>query len=334
MKEIHFSYSFALWFLLIIPFYLYVRYFFAKKKMSSYAPLQYKTPHNKRINYLYASYLVEGLILISLIIGLSDPHTVTERNLIQEDGIDIALVLDVSASMQAADFKPNRLDAMKEIAKDFVKRSGGNRIGVYIFAQDTFTQTPLTTDHSVLIELIESISFKVIDHSESGGTAIGDALLATTDGLQKAKKPKRDQAIILITDGESSYGVDPILAAKYVLEQQIKLYVIGMAGEKPIEVYVEGRPYLTPSGKILVTSLDDKQLREIAKTANGKFYRAKNENVLAEIFSELGTLSRTPLEIKKSRLKHSYSRYFAFAGLQFFFLWMFVYGLLIRRPMR
>ncbi|HNA08106.1 MAG TPA: VWA domain-containing protein, partial [Leptospiraceae bacterium] len=142
------------------------------------------------------------------------------------------------------------------------------------------------------------------------------------------------QAIILITDGESSYGVDPILAAKYVLEQQIKLYVIGMAGEKPIEVYVEGRPYLTPSGKILVTSLDDKQLREIAKTANGKFYRAKNENVLAEIFSELGTLSRTPLEIKKSRLKHSYSRYFAFAGLQFFFLWMFVYGLLIRRPMR
>ncbi|HNA08677.1 MAG TPA: VWA domain-containing protein, partial [Leptospiraceae bacterium] len=167
--------------------------------MSSYAPLQYKTPHNKRINYLYASYLVEGLILISLIIGLSDPHTVTERNLIQEDGIDIALVLDVSASMQAADFKPNRLDAMKEIAKDFVKRSGGNRIGVYIFAQDTFTQTPLTTDHSVLIELIESISFKVIDHSESGGTAIGDALLATTDGLQKAKKPKRDQAIILIT---------------------------------------------------------------------------------------------------------------------------------------
>ncbi len=334
MSGIHFSYSFVLWAIGLIPVYLYFRFLFLKKATVSYAPLQYKTPANKRKIFLYLEYVLESLLLATVIIGIADPHKVSERSMIQEDGLDIALVLDVSASMQAADFAPNRLEAMKEIAKDFIKRSGGNRIGIYIFAQDTFTQTPLTTDHPVLLELLESISFKVIDHSESGGTAIGDALLSATDSLEKAKVPKRDQVIILITDGESSYGVDPILAAKYVKDLGIKLYAIGLAGEDPIEVYVEGKPYLTPSGKILVTSLDDKQLRQIAKTAGGKFYRAKNQSVLSEIFSELGNLSRTPLEVKKSRLKHSYTRYLAFAGMQIFFIWILIDGLFVRRPMR
>lgn len=334
MSEIHFSYPLVLWAIGLIPIYLYFRFLFLKKATVSYAPLQYKNPTNKRKIFLYLEYTLEVLLIATIVIGIADPHKVTERSMIQEDGLDIALVLDVSASMQAADFTPNRLEAMKEIGKDFIKRSGGNRIGIYIFAQDTFTQTPLTTDHAVLLELLESISFKVIDHSESGGTAIGDALLAATDSLQKAKVPKRDQAIILITDGESSYGVDPILAAKYVKDLGIRLYAIGLAGEDPIEVYVDGKPYLTPSGKILVTSLDDKQLRQVAKAADGKFYRAKNQSVLSEVFSELGNLSKTPLEVKKSKLKHSYTRYLAFAGMQVFFIWMLVDGLFIRRPMR
>ena len=334
MSEIHFSYSSLLWALWLIPVYLYGRFFFFKKSVLSYAPLQYKTPQNKKMYFLYSEYFLESLLLACIIIGIADPHKVTERSMIKEDGLDIALVLDVSASMQAADFEPNRLEAMKVIGKDFIKRSGGNRIGIYIFAQDTFTQTPLTTDHAVLLELMDSISFRVIDHSESGGTAIGDALLAATDSLQKAKVVKRDQVIILITDGESSYGVDPILAAKYVKELGIKLYIIGLAGEEPIEVYAEGKPFLTPSGKVLVTSLDDKQLKQIAKTASGKYYRAKNQNVLAEVFSELSNLSKTPLEIKQSKRKHSYSRYIAFAGMQMFFLWILIDGLFVRRPMR
>ena len=334
MSDIHFSYSLVLLALWLIPVYLYLRFRIFKKANVAYAPLQYKTPTNKRYHYFYAELVLEALLIATILVGIADPHKVSERSLIQEDGLDIALVLDVSASMQAADFTPNRLEAMKGIAKDFIKRSGGNRIGIYIFAQDTFTQTPLTTDHAVLLELLDSISFKVIDHSESGGTAIGDALLAATDSLQKAKVEKRDQAIILITDGESSYGVDPILAAKYVKDLGIKLYAIGLAGEDPIEVYEDGNPYLTPSGKILVTSLDDKQLRKVAQTADGKFYRAKNNNVLTEIFSELSNLSRTPLDVKKTRLKHSYARYVAFIGMQIFFIWMLINGLFVRRPMR
>ncbi|MBK8398200.1 MAG: VWA domain-containing protein [Leptospiraceae bacterium] len=334
MKDILFTYPFLLWFLWLIPVYLYRRYYSFKKSSVPYAPLQYKKSKNNRTYFLYAQYFLESILLSCIIIGISDPHIVTERSLIQEDGLDIALVLDVSASMQAADFEPNRLEAMKDIGKNFIKRSGGNRIGIFIFAQDTFTQTPLTTDHSTLQELLDGISFRVIDHSESGGTAIGDALLAATDSLQKAKVVKRDQVIILITDGESSYGVDPILAAKYVKELGIKLYIIGLAGEEPIEVYAEGKPFLTPSGKILVTSLDDKQLKQIARTADGKYYRAKNQNILADIFSELSNLSKTPLEIKQSKQKHSYSRYIAFAGMQIFFLWILLDGLFVRRPMR
>lgn len=334
MNDLYFSYPLIVWLIGLIPIYLYFRFYFYKKTNIPYAPLQYKSPSNKRKYFLYSNFFIEALLITSIILGIADPHKVTERSILQEDGLDIALVLDVSASMQAADFTPNRLEAMKEIGKDFIKRSGGNRIGIFIFAQDTFTQTPLTTDHAVLLELLESISFRVIDHSESGGTAIGDALLSATDSLQKAKIQNRDQVIILITDGESSYGVDPILASKYVKDLGIKLYVIGLAGDSPVEVYAEGKPYLTPSGKILVTSLDDKQLKQIAQTAEGKYYRAKNQNVLAEIFSNLTNLSRTPLEVKKSRLKHSYSRYLAFIGMQLFFIWLLIDGLFIRRPMR
>lgn len=334
MKSVLFNYKWILWLgLLLIP-YIYLRYKMGVGNRVAYAPLQFKQVKNWKSALFYSGFIFEALAILCLLIAFAGPHTITERNLIQEEGLDVALVLDVSASMQAQDFKPNRLEAMKEIAKEFINKSGGNRIGVYIFAQDTFTQTPFTTDHKILLDLMEGISFNVIDHSESGGTAIGDALLSATDGLLGVKLPKRDQVIILITDGENSYGLDPILAAKNTLQNNIRLYVIGMAGAEPVKVYVDGNPFLTPSGDVLVTSLDDKQLIEIAEAGEGKYFRAKSNNVLAEILDGLSKLEKTPIDVRKSKIKFSYAPQFALAGFLFFMLLVFIEGVFIRRPIR
>mgnify|MGYP000970406528 FL=1 len=121
MTDLFFSYSFVLWFIVLIPLYLYFRFIFFKKANVSYAPLQYKAPNNRRHYYFYLELVLETLLLATILVGIADPHKVSERSMIREDGLDIALVLDVSASMQAADFTPNRLEAMKGIAKDFIK---------------------------------------------------------------------------------------------------------------------------------------------------------------------------------------------------------------------
>ena len=299
-----------------------------------YAPMQFSDRSLARLWPIGIKLILEFSIFIGTIIALAGPHLLSERHSILEEGIDIALVLDVSASMQAADFKPTRLSVLKKISSAFVKRSGTNRIGVYVFAQDTFTQSPLTSDHSVLLELIEGLNFGIIDHSKSGGTAIGDALLTATDVLVKNKIEKREQAIILITDGENSFGVDPALAARQVKEQNIRLYIIGLAGESPIAVMVDGKPYLTPSGETLVTSLNDPDLKKIAEAGDGRYFRAYDENILTDIMYWLSRLEKSPLEVKKYSSVHSYRPLAAILLIPLLLSWLYVDGFLLQRPMR
>ena len=334
MKEFNFSNPYIIILSFLVPIYIYYRIKFWKQSFLKFAPLQFHQAKSRREIFFYLNLFIESLIIILSLVGISEPYKTLDRKIILDKGIDIALVLDVSASMQANDFEPNRLEAMKKMSIEFIKRSGSNRIGIYIFAQDTFTQTPLTTDQNILLELMESVSFYIIDHSISGGTAIGDALLSSSDALLKSRIKDRDQAIILITDGESSYGIDPLLAAKYINNLGIKLYTIGIAGDEKVSVYVDGSPYLTPSGEVLETSLNDNQLIELTKIANGKYYRAKNNRILTDIFSELSKLSSTPLEIKTNKLKDSYS-YLIARGIAFLFLiWLIIEGIFLRRPLR
>jgi Ca-activated chloride channel family protein len=319
--------------LLIVP-YIFIRIMTDRARSIQYAPLQFRGSTRLNRYSIIGMYAMEAILLLTVLAGIAGPHLKKESRLILEDGIDIALVLDVSASMQAKDFKPNRLEALKDLSSEFIRRSGSSRIGVFIFARDVFTQTPFTTDHGVLLELIKSISFKSIEHDKSGGTAIGDALLTASDGLLRIRVQKRDQSIILITDGENSFGMDPILAAKNARDGNIRLYIIGLAGENPVQVYVDGKPYLTPSGKVLTTALDDRQLRKIADEGGGKFYRAKNAQVLTEIFSELSRMERSPLEVKKFNIKESFSPHTAAISLIIFLIFIFIDGFFLRRPMR
>jgi Ca-activated chloride channel homolog len=323
--------------LLAIPFSL--AYFFLKQKYFTqdkikYPPLQHSNIKGSRVPWKGINNLLESLIVVFVFLSLSGLHQTVERNSITEEGIDIIFALDVSASMQAADFPPTRLEFLKQITSSFIKKSSGNRIGIYIFAKDTFTQTPMTTDYPILLDLISGISYEMIDHSDSGGTAIGDCLLTAGDTLITNKKEKRDQVIILITDGENSDGVDPILSAKYLKDNDIRLYVVGVAGEEPISVFVNGSPYLTSTGEQLVTSLDDTQLKEIAATAGGRYYRAKDSDVLVAIFEELLTLEKAPLEVKKLYNRIDYSYLFSMPCFFLFILSLAIQFFFIRRPIR
>lgn len=319
--------------MIFIPLVLFFHYQLILNQSLRYAPIQHTKP-KRSFNSLYTLLVLEGAILVSAIFVSADPHNVQTQNLIHEKGVDIALVLDVSASMQAADFHPNRLEYMKEVCKKFIKKSIAHRVGIFIFAQETFTQTPLTFDHKILLELIDGISYDVIDHSIGGGTAIGDALLWAAEALLKSRIEKRDQAIVLITDGENTHGVNPELAAKYIASKNIYLFVIGMAGENPVPVFIDGVPFITPSGEQLITSLDDESLEKIAKAGNGLYFRAKTQTGLKEIFDEVSFMSKTSLENEKIYLKVSYAPKFAWIVVLLFMLWLLVYGLFVRIPIK
>jgi len=298
-----------------------------------YAPLQYA---KKNIFYFVTFVLeifVEAILLTCIIFSVSLPYREFTSDGIQDEGVDIALVLDISASMQAADFKPNRLQALKQITADFIKKSANNRVGIFAFAEDVFTQSPFSTDHEMLLELNEGLSFESIDHSISGGTNIGDALLFTADSLLKIKTEKRDQVIILITDGENYGGVDPLTAVDFLRTNQIRLYVIGIGQESEIEVYVNGKPFITAANTILKTSLKDESLIEIARRANGRYYRAGNENILASIFSEIATLEKTPLKIHTKVKRTYYTPDIALALFLLFTIWLLLRSF-NRRPLR
>ncbi|MBI3394736.1 MAG: VWA domain-containing protein [Spirochaetia bacterium] len=275
---------------------------------------------------------VEITLLILMLTALAGPYRDDEVRSIKEEGIDIALVLDVSASMQAADFKPTRLEALKTIASDFVKRSSANRIAVYAFAGDVFTQTPLTSDHAVLLELLDALSYHIVDHSRSGGTAIGDALLTAGSRLVKNKIAGRSQVVMLITDGESNEGADPLLGARYLAENNIRLHVVGVGGDKEIQVFVDGKPFIGGNNQLLMTKLDDAQLKQIAKAADGSYYRASDENVLASIFDRLSRLERSPIEVETYRTRREYAALCALCAAPFLFLWAGI-GFFVRRPL-
>ncbi len=299
-----------------------------------FAPLQYHRGSQRRAVLLRLGLVLELLLLATVVVALAGPQQVDIVESVTSEGLDVAMVLDISASMQAADLSPNRLEALKTVATEFLYRGGGNRVGVFAFAGHTFTQTPLTTDHMILEELIGSLAYESINHAESGGTAIGDAMLVAADALVSSGVTGRDQVILLISDGESNVGIDPELSARHLREQGIRLHVIGIGGDEPVEVMVHGKPFINADDEVLVTSLDDSQLIRIAETAAGRYYRARNRDVLVEIFEQLALLESTPIEVQRLRLQRSLVPRLALLVLGLFLSWLWLNAAVLRRPLR
>jgi Ca-activated chloride channel family protein len=254
------------------------------------------------------------ITLILVVVALGRPQRNNERVEQYTEGIDIILVMDISESMDLQDFKPNRLEASKKTAIDFINGRFGDRIGMVVFAGEAYSLAPLTNDYKLLTDLIGEISFSMM---EAKGTAIGSAIASATNRMKDAESASK--VLILLSDGESNAGnVDPLFAAQLASALDIKIYTIavGKDGLVPYGTDFFGRPQMVES------YLDETTLREIAKIGNGQFFRAADGGTLQSIFDQIDQLEKT--EILENRYKETadYYRVYLFWAMLFFFLWM------------
>ncbi|WP_297337183.1 VWA domain-containing protein [Algoriphagus sp.] len=267
--------------------------------------------------WTYLRLIPTGVFLLALtllILALARPQRSNERVEQYTEGIDIMLVMDISESMDLQDFKPNRLEAAKNTAIDFINGRLGDRIGMVVFAGEAYSLAPLTNDYKLLTELISEISF---DMMEAKGTAIGSAIASGTNRMKEAESASK--VMILLSDGESNAGnVDPLFAAELAAALDIKIYTIavGKDGMVPYGTDFFGRPQMVES------YLDETTLREIANLSQGEFFRASDGNALQTIFDQIDTLEKT--EIIENRYKETtdYYRVYLFWGILFFLVWL------------
>ena len=254
------------------------------------------------------------LFLIMMVIALARPQRSNERVEQFTEGIDIMLVMDISESMDLQDFSPNRLEASKATAVEFINGRFGDRIGMVVLAGESDSLAPLNNDYKLLTEWIGEISFSMM---EAKGTAIGSALASATNRMKDSESVSK--VMILLSDGESNAGnVDPLFAAQLASALNIKIYTIavGKDGMVPYGTDFFGRPQMVES------YLDETTLREIAKIGNGEFFRAADGGTLAGIFERIDSLEKT--EIKENRYKETsdYYRTYMFWGFILLFIWM------------
>lgn len=322
-----------LWGLALLAPWAVVRWRRASRSVVSWAPLQHGPGSGPGARSRRLPSLGVELVLVAvLLVGAAGPHRRSEVELIEDPGIDLLLVLDVSLSMLATDIPPNRLDVLRRTADTFVGRVGEARMGILIFAGDVFVQSPVTSSRAAVEHLLESVTVETLNHGKSGGTAIGDALLVAGDVLRRVRIPGRDQAVVLITDGESNVGSEPDLAARWLRDEGVRLHIVGVGGREPVEVYYQGErvggdaPYLAV--------LDDAALAAISEAADGRWYRATDAGTLAEIFAELNRLESAPLENETVVLRRPATAPWAIAAAALFAVHLFFGAAGGRRPLR
>ncbi|MGW8121110.1 vWA domain-containing protein [Roseivirga echinicomitans] len=259
--------------------------------------------------------LLTALALAMFIIALARPQRTNEQVEQWTEGIDIMLIIDISESMQIEDFKPNRLEAAKQTAHDFINGRFQDRIGLVIFSGDAYSLSPLTTDYELLSNFIDTeIDF---DKIENRGTAIGSAIATGTNRMTESSTASK--VMILLSDGDNTAGnIDPITAAELAAAYGIKIYTIGIGkdGKVPYGKDFFGRP------NYIENTLDETTLRRIAEIGEGQFYRASDNEALDNVFDLIDEYEKA--EIKETRYKNTTDFYPIYTkwGLVFFVLFM------------
>lgn len=254
------------------------------------------------------------LALILIIIALARPQRINEKVDQWTEGIDIMLVIDISESMQIEDFKPNRLEAAKDVARNFISGRFQDRIGIVVFSGDAYSLSPLTTDYNLLNTYINDIDFNLI---ENRGTAIGSALAVGTNRMRESDS--NSKVMILLSDGDNTAGnIDPITAAQLAHAYDIKIYsiAIGKEGRVPYGTDFFGRT------RYVENTLDETTLREIADIGEGEFFRVSDKQALEEVFQRIDAYEK--VEIKETRFKDTTDFYGIYLtwGILFFLLWL------------
>ena len=243
-----------------------------------------------------------------LIFALARPQSSINWEESTTEGIDIVLSMDISGSMLAEDLKPNRLEASKDVAVDFISKRINDRIGLVIFSGESFTQCPLTTDHNVLINLFKDVKSGMVED----GTAIGMGLATAVNRLKDSKAISK--VIILLTDGVNNKGVvAPFTAAEIAKKFGIRVYTIGV-GTEGFAPY----PFQTPFGiqyQDVEVQIDEKTLQDIASVTDGKYFRATNNRKLKEIYKDIDKLEKSKIEVTEFHKRSEEFLRFAVPGL-------------------
>ncbi len=282
-----------------------------------------KTPKTYKHYFLSVPFALRIVALALLIIALARPQSTNRWETTSVEGIDIVLALDISSSMLAMDFQPNRLEAAKDVAIQFVTGRSLDRIGLVVFSAESFTQCPITIDHAVLINLFKDIKQGMIED----GTAIGLGLANSVNRLKESKSESK--VIILLTDGVNNAGeIAPQTAADIAAAFGIRVYTVGV-GTMGFAPY----PVQTPFGmqyQNMEVKIDEEVLQEIAKKTDGKYFRATDNKKLIEIYKEIDKLEKSKIEVQKH--SHRQERFFPIVllALGIFLLEFLIKHLLLR----
>jgi Ca-activated chloride channel homolog len=300
LKGITFAQPNYLFLLLLIPV-MVAWYFYRLRKNSAdirvSSTAAFKGVKRSLRLYLYHGlYVLRMLAIILIIIALARPQSSLSRQDITVEGIDIIMAMDVSGSMLAHDFHPDRLEASKAVAMEFIDGRPSDRIGLVIFSGETFTQCPLTTDHAVLKNLFKDIKSGMIED----GTALGDGLATAVNRLRGSKAISK--VIILLTDGVNNMGsLDPLSGAEIAKLYGIRIYTIGVG-----TIGMAPYPVQTPFGiqlQSMEVKIDEPLLRDVARLTDGKYFRATNNTKLREVYKEIDKLEKSKIDVTEFRKK-------------------------------
>lgn len=297
--------------LLVIPVLLIAYYLFMYRRLFSTFRLPtlsgvLKTGISFKTILKENLYILRILALVLLVMILARPKSTLKEENISSEGIDIVLVMDISGSMLARDFQPNRLEASKNVASEFIKDRPNDRIGLVVFAGESFTQCPITTDHYVLQDLLKDIKEGMIED----GTAIGMGLATAVNRLKDSQT--KSKVVILLTDGINNSGsIDPITATDLATQFGIRVYTIGVGT-------IGMAPYPFQYGNRVVyqdveVKIDEKLLQEIASATGGEYYRATDNESLKRIYEEIDTLEKS--KVKVASIQRNKQEFFPLAAI-------------------
>lgn len=298
MAEFSFANPEALFLLLLVPA---VSAWYHLRLVRKESGVRYSTlrpfgdvRYSMRERLRHLPFVFRMLAVALVVIALARPRSSMKGENVYAEGIDIVLALDISGSMLAEDFQPNRLEAAKAVAQEFVTGRTNDRIGLVIFSGESFTQCPLTVDYAVLKELVRPLKSGMIED----GTAIGLGLATGINRLRDSKA--KSKVIILLTDGVNNRGeIDPITAAQIAQSFGIRVYTVGVGtiGEAPY-------PVPTPFGtryQMVPVEIDEKVLKQVAEMTDGRYFRATDNRKLKAIYQEIDRLEKTRIEVRSYR---------------------------------
>lgn len=302
--------------LLLIP---YILWYFMYRKKSEPAMRMGDTraylyaPKSLRVRLVHLPMALRCVAFVLLVLVMARPQTHNAWNDKQVEGIDIMLAMDVSTSMLAEDLKPNRIEAAKEVAAEFISSRPNDNIGLTIFAGESFTQCPMTTDHASLLQLLHNTRTDIAQRGFiEDGTAIGMGIANAVSRLKDSKT--KSKVIILLTDGSNNMGdISPMTAAEIAKSFGIRVYTIAVGSNKvaPYPMPVGGTvQYVT-----MKVDIDTETLRDIASATEGNFYRATNNSELKKIYNDIDKLEKTKMQVRHYAKRYEAYLPFAIAAL-------------------